>query len=135
MFTGNYQKIIITLTITLFLATADPTFAAGGTYNFTNQSGLNTTGSQAGYSDILKNLSPANTSSKVLGIVLSLLGLIFIGLMIYGGLTWMLAEGNEQKAEKAKQIILASIIGLIVVLAAYALTFFIINYFSTNTFS
>jgi cytochrome bd-type quinol oxidase subunit 2 len=132
---GCAKKLISAIAIFLFFIITAPALAQGGSYNFVNQSGLNTAGSKAGYSDTLKALNPENLSSQIINIVLSILGLIFIGLIIYGGLTWMLAEGNEQKLEKAKQIILASIIGLIVVLAAYAASYFIISYFSAKTLS
>ena len=39
----------------------------------------------------------------------------------------MIAQGNEQEVEKAKQVIVAAVIGLIIVLAAYAITRFIGN--------
>lgn len=118
----------------LFLILATPALAAtGGSYDFNKQSGLDTTGNQAGYSDFLKQLSPTNLGSQIIAIILSLLGVIFIGLMIYGGLSWMMAEGNDQKVDRAKQIIMAAIIGLIVVLAAYALSYFLINYFGGQT--
>lgn len=62
---------------------------------------------------------------KMIGGVLSLLGVVFLILTIYGGFTWMLARGNEQESEKARKIIADSIIGLIIVLAAYAITVFV----------
>ena len=52
--------------------------------------------------------------------------------MIYGGIVWMMAGGNEQDAEKAKNIIIAAIIGLMIVLAAYAISYFIVNSFSSS---
>jgi len=45
--------------------------------------------------------------------------------MIYGGFIWMIARGNEGEVTKAKDLIQAAIIGLVVVLAAYAITQFI----------
>jgi len=42
--------------------------------------------------------------------------------MIYAGYLWMLARGNEQEVEKAKNIIIYAVIGLVVVLSAYAIT-------------
>jgi hypothetical protein len=133
--TSGFQKKTIIFLATLCLIASHPAFAqTSGSYNFADQSGLNATGDKAGYSNTLKGLSPTVLSSEIIAIVLSVLGLIFIGLIIYGGLSWMTAEGNEQKLEKAKQIILTSIIGLIVVLAAYAASYFIIGYFSANTF-
>ena len=62
--------------------------------------------------------------------VLSFVGVIFLVLMIYGGFIWMTAKGNEGEVEKAKKIITQSIIGLIIVFGAYAISYFIINYFS-----
>lgn len=58
-------------------------------------------------------------------ILLSLVGIIFIVLIIYAGYTWMMARGNEAEAEKAKSTITRAIIGLFIVLSAYAITSFI----------
>jgi hypothetical protein len=62
---------------------------------------------------------------KVVGSVLALIGVIFLVLMIYGGIMWMTARGNDQQVEKAKSLIGAAVIGLVIVLAAYAITSFI----------
>jgi hypothetical protein len=35
---------------------------------------------------------------------------------------WMFSMGNEQTATKAKNIIIAAVIGLVIVLMAYAIT-------------
>jgi len=40
---------------------------------------------------------------------------------------WMTSGGNEEKIEKAKKILVSSIIGLTIVLAAYAITYFVID--------
>jgi len=37
----------------------------------------------------------------------------------------MFAQGNEAQVEKAKQTLIAAVIGLIIVLSAYAITAFI----------
>lgn len=62
---------------------------------------------------------------SVIGIVLSFVGVIFLLLMIYAGISWMTASGNQEKVTKAKDLIINAIIGLIIVLAAYAITSFI----------
>lgn len=64
---------------------------------------------------------------KVIGTGLSFLGVIFLILMIYGGFLWMLDRGNNDQAKKAKELIEAAIIGLIIVMSAYALTSWIGN--------
>ncbi|MFZ4648544.1 MAG: Mbov_0395 family pilin-like conjugal transfer protein [Patescibacteria group bacterium] len=59
--------------------------------------------------------------------LLGLLAIIFIGLMIYSGFKWMTAAGDADDIKKAKSTIISSIIGLILVLSSYAITFFIFN--------
>ena len=59
--------------------------------------------------------------------VLSLLGVVFLMLMVYGGYLWMTARGNEQDVEKAKGLITSAIIGLIIVIGAYAISWFVIS--------
>ena len=53
---------------------------------------------------------------------LSLMGIIFIILMIYAGFTWMTAGGDESKITKSKSTIARAAIGLFIVLGAYAIT-------------
>ncbi len=65
------------------------------------------------------------TIGKIVGSILSFVGVIFLILMIYGGFTWMIARGNEKEVETAKEIITNAVIGLIIVLAAYAITAYI----------
>lgn len=59
---------------------------------------------------------------KIIGIALSFLGLIFFVLMIYGGFLWMSARGDGGQVTKAKDLIEAATIGLIIILSAYAVT-------------
>lgn len=56
---------------------------------------------------------------------LSLIGLIFFILMVYAGYYWMTARGEESRVEKAKDSIKTAIIGLIIVMLAYAITTFV----------
>jgi len=62
-----------------------------------------------------------NIINWVLGI-LSLLAVIFV---IYGGFVWLTAAGNEEKIEQAKKIIGAAVVGLIVILLAWAIVIFV----------
>lgn len=79
------------------------------------------------------DLSPkeVNFPSKIgsiVGILLSFVGVLFFILIIYAGVMWMTAAGNEQQVSKAKDIIIAAVIGLVIVLSAYAIT----NFVGTN---
>jgi hypothetical protein len=59
---------------------------------------------------------------------LGFLGIAFLLLTIWAGYLWMTARGNEQQVEKAKTVIIDTVIGLIIVLAAYA----IVRFFGEN---
>ncbi len=71
--------------------------------------------------------SPSVLIGNLINYFLGFIGVIFLILTIYAGITWMTAGGNEEKIKKAKQLITNSVIGLIIVLAAYSLTFFIVS--------
>lgn len=58
---------------------------------------------------------------------LSFLGLIFLTLILYAGFLWMTAAGNEDQVAKAKSIFANGIMGLIIILAAYAITYFVLE--------
>lgn len=53
---------------------------------------------------------------------LAIVGTIFLVLMVYGGFLWMTARGAEDQITKSKETIIAAMIGIGVILAAYAIT-------------
>jgi len=91
--------------------------------------GLNQTAKQV---DAFKNLTGGTydnflqtRTGEIIGTILSFVGVLFLGLMMYAGILWMTAQGNEQQITKAKGMLTNAIIGIIVVFAAYAITTFI----------
>jgi hypothetical protein len=58
-------------------------------------------------------------------ITFSVVGLLFFALLIYGGISYMLARGDESQLGAARQTIVAAIIGLIVVLSSFAVATFV----------
>ncbi len=64
-------------------------------------------------------------TGQIIGLVLSFVGVLFLILMIYAGLTWMTAGGNQEQVKKARSLMINAILGLIVVMGAYAITAFI----------
>jgi len=67
----------------------------------------------------------AGKVGDIIGMVLSFVGVIFLVIIIYSGILWMTSMGNDQKVEKAKDMVINATIGLIIVFAAYAVTAFI----------
>ncbi|MFA5107528.1 MAG: hypothetical protein WC497_04350 [Patescibacteria group bacterium] len=57
--------------------------------------------------------------------VLGFLALVAVIMIIYGGFIWLTAAGNEERVGQAKKIISAAIIGLVIILLAWAITWFV----------
>lgn len=70
---------------------------------------------------------------SIINIALSLLGLIFLGLALYAGFKWMTAQGDSKEVDAAKDTLKNSVIGLIVIMASYALSNFVISQFYNAT--
>lgn len=66
-------------------------------------------------------------AGAIIGTFLSFLGIIFLCLVIYGGFLWMTSAGNEGKVIRAKQTLTQAVIGLIIILSAYSITYFVFN--------
>lgn len=67
---------------------------------------------------------------KVVGAILAFVGVIFFCLILWAGFGWMLAKGNEEEINKAKEVIFGAVLGLIVILGAYAITNLVAMIFS-----
>jgi len=93
-------------------------------------SNLNSTAEKAAYKINTDDTDAlADSINSMINIVLTLLGVIFIGLSVYGGFLYMTARGNEEQTKKGQSVIVQSLIGLIIVLSAYAISFFVFSFF------
>ncbi|MFA6250982.1 MAG: hypothetical protein WC686_05835 [Candidatus Shapirobacteria bacterium] len=71
--------------------------------------------------------------AMVIQAFLGLLGIIFIILLILAGYNWMTAAGDEQKVTKARDTIRTAVIGLIIIIAAYSITYFVFKALGKTT--
>jgi len=89
---------------------------------------MGVTGEASGLGDPNKKpLDPREIAGNIVQAVLGLVGIIFFCLTVYAGFLWMTAGGEEEKVTKAKDLLRQAIIGLAVVLSAYAITLFAIK--------
>ena len=58
--------------------------------------------------------------------IFGLLGIIFSLLIIYAGFLWMTAQGTEEKVKRAKNIITSAVIGLVIIVASYAIVGYVV---------
>lgn len=64
--------------------------------------------------------------SRVIRYFLGLLGIIAVLLFLYAGYLYLTAQGEPNKIDRAKKIMASAIIGLVIILSAYAIAMFII---------
>ncbi len=76
---------------------------------------------------------PREIASKIINVALGFLGIVAVVIIIIGGFKWMTASGNEDKVAEAKKLIVAGIIGLVIILAAYAIAKFVLEQLMTAT--
>jgi len=83
--------------------------------------GLEKTANKAGFeeNDLIK------ISGNVLNVILSFVGVLFLVMMLAGGFIWMTASGRPERVSVAQKLIVAGVIGLVIVVSAYAITTFI----------
>ncbi len=61
----------------------------------------------------------------IIKVVLGFLGIIFLALLVFAGFTWMTSAGNEDRAKKARDQIITAVIGLVIIITAYAITSYV----------
>lgn len=67
------------------------------------------------------------TIVRIVMIVLSFLGIIFVVLIIFAGFKYMTAAGNEDKVKDAIKQITNATIGLVIILAAWSISYYILT--------
>ncbi len=90
-----------------------------------SETGLSQTGTEA-YGTLDQSVGEW-VGSKIIVPALSLVGIIFLILMIYAGFLWMTAGGKPDNTTKAKDMMIRAVIGVIIIAAAYAVTNFVFN--------
>lgn len=132
----KFLKSIILLVVSILLITTfgNYCYSANLKNAFGNDSPLQKIAgdSGAGY-DTSNEGSIEKTIGQILTILFSFLGIIFLILMIYSGFLWMTARGDEAQVTKARGIMTAAIIGLIIILMSYVISYFIIKNIGEGT--
>ena len=63
----------------------------------------------------------------IVNIILGFLGIVAIIIILIAGFRWMTSAGNEEKVTSARQMLIAGVIGLAIVLASWAIASFVLG--------
>jgi len=86
---------------------------------------LKTIGTGGGYTEA-DEFTMSGMAGSIIQSLLSLLGVVFVALMLYGGFKWMKASGREEDVKSAQAIIRQAIIGLIITTSAWTISRFVL---------
>ena len=64
-------------------------------------------------------------AARIINTALGLLGTVAVCLIVYAGFMYLTSGGNEEKTKGALKIIYAAVIGLTIILSAYAISKFV----------
>ena len=92
-----------------------------------NDLGIGNAQDQFGGTTLLGKKPLAATVAAIINTALSILGVVAVVIIIAGGFMWMTAAGDNEKVKKAQGLIKNGIIGLAIILSAYAIATFVID--------
>lgn len=77
--------------------------------------------------DRIPHTEASDVLNGALNLVFAVLGAVAVGFIIYGGVTYITSAGDPGKAKKARMTLTFAIIGLVIVLASFAIVNFIVG--------
>jgi len=119
------QSIVSIAVMTIMLAMGVVGYANNASAaNFINPNDL---GISYGGDTGLGNRDVRDTVASIIKVALGLLGIVAVVIILIGGFTWMTAGGNDERVGQAKKWIFSGVIGLAIILSAYAIASFVIT--------
>lgn len=86
-----------------------------------------------GSEDALGKVLVQNKIGDIIKAILSMVGVIFFVLVLYGGLTWMLAGGDSDKVSTGRNYIIYAALGLGLIALSYGIANYVINLLGSQT--
>jgi len=122
MIAGAFAIISPTLISSANAAAVDADYLTGG-------------GTDGSFGDTvgLGNSDLKTSIGSIINVALGFLGIVAVVIVLYGGFMWMTARGEQQKVEKAQKVIVQGIIGIAIILSAWAITKFVVGGVFTAT--
>jgi cysteine-rich repeat protein len=121
--------------LSIFLSTFSIFLIIGSIFCFLPEVTFAQTGDDFGLQPIQEEISiPASEDSdlrvtivRIINIFLGFLGLIAFCIVLYAGYLWMTSGGSEERVSTAKKLLINGVIGLFIIMSAFAITSFILR--------
>ncbi len=114
---------IVVCTAVLAMCMCMPQTASAQAFLEKIKGGVQRTATPAGLN---QTTSLENMIGGVINVAISLVGVLLLAFILYGGFLWITSAGDSKKAGEAIKMIRNAIIGLIIIVAAWAITDFVL---------
>ena len=121
---NKYFQVVLTTMICF--AVASPLALAREAKAYSFRISLDNLAGKVGLNSGQEPSFPSVIGSIIYG-ALALLGVVSLLIIIIAGYKWMMAGGNEETVSSARAMIKNAVIGVIIALGAYAITYFVIS--------
>ena len=133
---NNINKYVISLAFTALIAL--PSFMASPVSAALSEDGTSLFGGADQAAELQGKTfggdkNPQQIAAGVINVLMGFLGLVAVVIILFGGFKWMTAAGNEDKIEEAKKLLVAGVVGLVIILSAWAIATFVIDQILTST--
>lgn len=130
IFKKNFIALAVLAYALIFVASAQAAFLKPDSTDVINRN-AGVAGGLGGYE--VNNNDIFSLIQTVISGFLAIIGLYLLIYLLYAGYNWMTARGEEEKVEKAKDTINRLIIGLIIIVGAYAISIFVLGRLQQGT--
>ncbi len=116
-------SILLSSTLSLMLLLSAGSFFTASATDMFGESDLTSIGTTTG----LQNTSVQGIVGNIIKSVIGLFGIVATAFIVYGGILWMTSGGEEEKVKKAKKLMISGIIGMVIIVSAYAITSYLMS--------
>lgn len=122
---NKYKSVLALVAVFAFGALLAPSLVQADTFGLQKV--------DDGFDGALGNKPLIETITGIIKIGFSLLGLIAVVIILAGGFKWMTAGGNEDKVGEARKMIISGVIGLAIIMSAFAIANFVVGSLAEQT--
>lgn len=90
---------------------------------------MNVTACPTGSFGILCNVTPQQLLSNGINLIFAAAAILALVFLIMGGIKWLTSQGEKEGVNKARETIVAAIVGLVIIFLSYLIVNFVLSLF------